>query len=80
MTFYFLSLQLSHRENLQFLRDPSVQDLRKPQKRGRGFMGEDEGEEERQSEREVRNRCGGVTTLTSARVSILVPTSSEGRP
>lgn len=36
--------------------------------------------EERKSERKVRNRCGGVTTLTSVHVSILVPTSSEGRP
>lgn len=57
-----------------------MQGLRKPQNRGRGFMGEDEREEEKQSERGVRNRCGGVTTLTSAHVSILVPTSSEGRP
>lgn len=56
-----------------------MQGLRKPQKKGRGSEGEDD-REERQSERGVRNRCGGVTTLTSAHVSILVPTSSEGRP
>lgn len=56
-----------------------MQGLRKPQKKGRDSTGEDD-REKRQSERGVRNRSGGVTTLTSAHVSILVPTSSEGRP
>lgn len=56
-----------------------MQGLKKPQKKGRGSKGEDD-RERRQSEKGVCDRCSGVTTLTSAHVSILVPTSSEGRP
>lgn len=42
----------------------------------------DEGErEERQSEEEEAcNHCNGVTTVKLTHVSILMPTSSEGRP
>lgn len=44
----------------------------------------DEGErEERQSEEEEEeacNHCNGATTVKLTHVSILMPTSSEGRP
>lgn len=59
-----------------------MQGLGEPQKRGRGFM--DEGErEERQSEEEEEaacNHCNGATTVKLTHISILMPTSSEGRP
>lgn len=59
-----------------------MQGLGEPQKRGRGLM--DEGErEERQSEEEEKeacNHCNGATTVKLTHVSILMPTSSEGRP
>lgn len=59
-----------------------MQGLGKPQKRGRGFV--DEGKrKERQSEEEEEeeacNHCNGATTVKLTHVSILMPTSSEGR-
>lgn len=67
------------KDNLQFVKGPSVQGLKKPQVRGRGLkIGE--GRDKRQSEEEEKcKHCKEVTAVKSTPESILLPTFKEGQ-